>query len=91
MGLNYERKKTLRKDRLNSNGQQFYQNQQDEQSPLNDLGIQEMTKCDVGNTGKIQHTNTTQGLRLWCLTPLYTIFQLYSGGQKTTDMPQVTD
>ena len=53
MGLNYERKKTLRKDRLNSNGQQFYQNQQDEQSPLNDLGIQKMTKCDVGNTGKI--------------------------------------
>ena len=31
------------------------------------------------------------GLVLWCLMPLSTIFQLYHGGQKTTDLSQITD
>ena len=47
-------------------------------------------------------TKPNEGLRLWCLTPLSIIFQLYSGSQfycrrkpeypeKTTDLSQITD
>ena len=41
-------------------------------------------------------TCMTTGLGLWCLTPLWTIFECYWWRkpkylQKTTDMPQVTD
>jgi len=37
-----------------------------------------------------------QEVRLWCLTPISTIFQLFHGDrfllvEKTTDLPQITD
>ena len=61
-------------------------------------------KCSCVHARKIvyQQIQTRRGLRLWCLTPLSSIFQLYRGGriylwrrpeylERTTDLPQVTD
>ena len=54
-------------------------------------------KCVLidGNTVKT-YSDTKVWVRVWCLTPLSTIFQLYRGDQfywrrKLTDLSQVTD
>ena len=51
------------------------------------LGIKQIYQEQLSTVSARQNI----GLGFWCLTPLSTIFQLYRGGQKTTDLPQVTD
>ena len=51
------------------------------------LGIKQIYQEQLSTVSAWQNI----GLGFWCLTPLSTIFQLYRGSQKTTDLPQVTD